>query len=218
MVTVPERKLLIAVDDIAGVVDIERYRLGRHGIAGAVDADHLGHHPSQFAYGRRILPAAHRRLAGETRARSRQLAQRQAEARIVTQGVKVIGILVAARDRKHARAQDVVEAMDHPRRIAPVGNAAGKLPANPHRAFCLCQQQNTAIRSEAATVESCGDFLAMHRWESEWACDIIVHGGCGLWHFLPCDRAGVDTQFLKQIRGLCHSRQPFRPSSMNKTG
>ena len=164
MVTVPERKLLIAVDDIAGVVDIERYRLGRHGIAGAVDADHLGHHPSQFAYGRRILPAAHRRLAGETRARSRQLAQRQAEARIVTQGVKV------------------------------------------------------AIRSEAATVESCGDFLAMHRWESEWACDIIVHGGCGLWHFLPCDRAGVDTQFLKQIRGLCHSRQPFRPSSMNKTG
>jgi hypothetical protein len=79
--------------------------------------------------------------------------------------------------------------MDHPRRIAPVGNAA-RQPANPHPAFCLCQQQNPAIRSEAATVESCGDFLAMHYWESEWACDIIVHGGYGLRHFLPCERAG----------------------------
>ncbi len=47
--------------------------------------------------------------------------------------------------------------------------------------------------------------------QAEWACAIDVHGGCGLWHFLPCGRFGLDTQILIQIRGLRHSRQPFAP-------
>jgi hypothetical protein len=108
--------------------------------------------------------------------------------------------------------------MDHPRRIARIGNARRKPPADPHRALGLCQQQNAAIRGQPATVERGCDFLARHCWESEWACAIIVHGGCGLWHFLPCGRFGLDTQFLIQIRGLRHSRQPFTPNLVNKAG
>ena len=68
VMAIPERELLIAVHDITGVIDIERHRLGWHGIADAVDADHLGHHPGQLACGRCILPAAYCRLTGQPRA------------------------------------------------------------------------------------------------------------------------------------------------------
>jgi hypothetical protein len=43
--------------------------------------------------------------------------------------------------------------MDHPRRIARVGNASRKPTADPHRALGLRQQQHTAIRGQPATVE-----------------------------------------------------------------
>ena len=69
-----------------------------------------------------------------------------------------------------------------------------------------------------AAVESGCDFLAADCWESKCACDIVVHGGGDLWHFLPCGRFGLDTQFLIQIRGLGHSRQPFRTRLVNTTG
>jgi hypothetical protein len=52
---------------------------------------------------------------------------------------------VAARDREHAGTQDVIKAMDHPRRIARIGDASRKPPANPHRALGLCKQQNATI-------------------------------------------------------------------------
>ncbi|MCW1985119.1 UNVERIFIED_ORG: hypothetical protein M2348_000851 [Sphingomonas sp. R1F5B] len=211
MMSVPERKLLIAMDDIAGIVDIQRHRHRRGGIAGAVDVDHCDHHAGQFARGRRILPPAHRWLAGKSRARSRQLAQRQTETRIVAQGVEIIGILIAASNREHAGTQDVIEAMDHPRRVTRIGNASCKPLADPHCTFSLRQQQHATIRGEPATIKRGGHFLARHCWESEWACAIDVHGGCGLWHFLPCGRFGLDTQILIQIRGLRHSRQPFAP-------
>jgi hypothetical protein len=132
---VPEGELLVAVNHITGVVDVQRHRLGRGRIAGAVDVDHRGHQLRQLARGRCVLPPAHRRLTGKPRARSRQLAQRQAEARIVTQRVEVIGVLVAAGDRKDAGTQNVIQRMDHPRWIAPIGHAGGKLPGRfPSRA------------------------------------------------------------------------------------
>ncbi|MCW1985114.1 UNVERIFIED_ORG: hypothetical protein M2348_002903 [Sphingomonas sp. R1F5B] len=160
MMSVPERKLLIAMDDIAGIVDIQRHRHRRGGIAGAVDVDHCDHHAGQFARGRRILPPAHRWLAGKSRARSRQLAQRQTETRIVAQGVEIIGILIAASNREHAGTQDVIEAMDHPRRVTRIGNASCKPLADPHCTFSLRQQQHATIRGEPATIKRGGHFLA----------------------------------------------------------
>ena len=89
------------MDDIAGIIDVQRNRCRWGRIAVAVDADHRRHHPGQFARGRGILPPAHRRLAGKPCTRSRQLAERQAEPRIVAQGIKIIGIFIAAGDREH---------------------------------------------------------------------------------------------------------------------
>ena len=77
MMAVPERELLISVHDIAGIIYIQRHRRRRGRIAGAIYADHLSHHARQFACGRRILPPAHGRLAGETGTRTGQFAQGQ---------------------------------------------------------------------------------------------------------------------------------------------
>lgn len=57
MMAVPEQELLITLNDIAGVVDVQRLRFRSSGIANAVDIVHGRQH----------------------------LAQRQAEARIITQ-------------------------------------------------------------------------------------------------------------------------------------
>jgi hypothetical protein len=103
VVTVPERELLVAVHDVAGVINIQRHGLGRYRIAGTVNADHLGHHARQLARGWRILPPTHCRLTGKARPGARQLAQRQAEARIVAQSIEVVGIFVAAADRQNPR-------------------------------------------------------------------------------------------------------------------
>ena len=140
MMPVPERELLIAMHDVARVVDIQRDRCRRGGIAGAVDVDHRGHHAGQSARSRCIFPPAHRRLAGQPRARFRQLAERQAEAWIVAQSIEIIGILIAARNREHTGTQNVIQAMDHPRWIARIGNTSRQALANPHRALGLCKQ------------------------------------------------------------------------------
>ncbi|BDD65036.1 hypothetical protein Sj15T_41850 (plasmid) [Sphingobium sp. TA15] len=79
-------------------------------------------------------------MAGQPRARFRQLAERQAEAWIVAQSIEIIGILIAARNREHTGTQNVIQAMDHPRWIARIGNTSRQALANPHRALGLCKQ------------------------------------------------------------------------------
>jgi hypothetical protein len=160
VVTVPQRKLLVAVNHIAGVVDVQRHRRGFGRIARAVNRDHRPHQPCQLARGRGVLPPAHRRLTGKTRSRTRQLAKRQAEARIIAQSIEVVGILVAAGDRQHPCPQDVIKRMDHPGRIARVGDAGSKFRADPHLAFSLRQQQHPTVRGQPTAVKCGCDFLA----------------------------------------------------------
>ena len=94
VMAIPERQLLAAVDDVDRLVDVERYRRRRLWITGAVEVDHDVHHPHQLTGCRGILPAAHRRLAGQADGAARQLAHRQLEAGIVAQHVEVVGILI----------------------------------------------------------------------------------------------------------------------------
>jgi len=54
---IEQRELLMAVDDIYRVIDVERHRLRRVGVAGAVEIDHHAHQADQIAQGRRVLPA-----------------------------------------------------------------------------------------------------------------------------------------------------------------
>jgi hypothetical protein len=46
---VEQRELLMAVNNIYGVVDIERYRLRRREVAGAVEVDHHARQADQIA-------------------------------------------------------------------------------------------------------------------------------------------------------------------------
>jgi hypothetical protein len=84
--------------------------------------------------------------------------------------------------------------MDHPRRIARVGNASRKPTADPHRALGL-RQQHAAIRGQPATVERGCELFAANGWKRKSKRVIIALGGCGLWHFLPRCRTGLDTHF-----------------------
>jgi hypothetical protein len=106
-------------------------------------------------------------LARQPHTSPRQLAQRQAEPRIIAQGIQIIGILVAAGDREDPRAQDILKPMNHPRRIAMISNASGKSPADPHHPLGLSQHQHPAIRGQSATIESGCDLLAANRWKSK---------------------------------------------------
>jgi len=202
VVTVPERQLLVAMHHVARVVDVERHgrRFGR--IAGAVDGNHCAHQLRQFAGRRGVLPPAHRRLTGKPHSRTRQLAKRQAEARIIAQGIEVVGIFVTAGDRKYPCAQDIVQRMNHAGRIAWIGDAGGKLRANPHRTFCLCHQQNPAIRGQPTAIKGGCDFLASNRWESKSSRAIVAFGRCGLWHFMSRTEDGFDNQFPTSEQSL----------------
>jgi hypothetical protein len=51
---IEERKLLMDMDDIDGVVNVERWR---GGVAGAIEIDHDPHHADEVAQRVRILPA-----------------------------------------------------------------------------------------------------------------------------------------------------------------
>jgi len=109
----------------------------------------------------------HSRSADKSRTRSRQLTQCLAKARIVALGIKIISILVAARDRKHPRAQDIVKPMDHPRGITGIVDAIRSPPANPHRALCLRQEQYAVNGSQPPQSKSGCNFLAPSRWEAK---------------------------------------------------
>jgi len=219
VMAIPERQLLVAVNDIAGIIDIQRHRLGRLGIAGAIDADHDLHHARQLACGRRVFPAAHRWLAGKTCARSRQLAERQAEAGIIAQSIKVVSILVAAADCQNPRPQDVIELVDHPRLIARIRNAGGEPGTNLHLAIGLRQQQNAPIRRDPTTVEGRRDFLADDRWKRNQLRTIVTLGGCGLWSFFePRCRFGLGTQFPTTKQMLTPLPPTLSGNPLNNTG
>jgi len=53
---IEQRQLLMAMRDIAGVVDIERDRLRRLGVTGAINIDEDAAKLHDFAQGRRVLP------------------------------------------------------------------------------------------------------------------------------------------------------------------
>ncbi|EQB14563.1 hypothetical protein L284_12810 [Novosphingobium lindaniclasticum LE124] len=119
-----------------------------------------------------------------------------------SQGIKVVGVLVAAGNRQNPCPQDIIRFMDHTTGIARIGNASGKLPADIQLAFGLGQQQNPTVRSQPSPVEGGCDFLSADRWESKSAWASIVHGGCGLWLFPSRRRDGLDTQFPTSEQNL----------------
>ena len=111
VVRIEQRELLMAVRDIAGVVNIEndagrRAFVRRHPL---ID-ERVGQADRVFQR-RRILHPRQRRLRAQIAARLGQAAARQLECRIGSQKVEIVGVLVAAGDGVDARPDHVSTAM-----------------------------------------------------------------------------------------------------------
>ena len=150
---VEQRKLLSAVDPVLGVVDVE-HEAPRHVFeAVAEQLDHRGHHPLQRDRSGQIFEPAHGGLRAQFGAALGQPASRHLKRRIGTQGVAVVGILVAGRDQKSPEADHLGEPMLDPLGRPRVLDAVRQPLGDPEAAFDLCHEQNTAVRSQAPGVE-----------------------------------------------------------------
>ena len=182
---VEQRKLLRAMRDIDGVVDVQRDFARWAGVAGAINVDQGVAHRRHLAPAGRVLPARHGGLRAQIRAAVRKSAAGQFEAGIKAQPVEIVAILVAARDRQDAGAQDVGHAVLHKMRIARVVDQVSELVGDAQAPLGGGKQQHAAIGGDATAVEPRDDFLARDGWEMERQECIFGHGGC-------CSRDCVD--------------------------
>ena len=115
---IEERKLLMAVDDIHGVVNVERQRRWRDGVAGAIEIDHDPHQADEIAQRGRVLPARDGGLRAQIGSGVGQPPAGELERRVAAQSVEVVAIFVAAGDRENPGAQNIGQPMDDPAGIA----------------------------------------------------------------------------------------------------
>ena len=142
---VEQRKLLMAVHDIDGVVDVQRDGDRRAWVARAIGVDHRVGHAHHLAQTGRILPARHRRLRAQIITGIGQTSAGQLEAGIGAQMIEIIGILIAAGDGEHARAQNIDDTVRHQQRIAPIGDQPCQSMRDPHTSLRCGQKHHTAI-------------------------------------------------------------------------
>ena len=180
VMSVEQRELLMAVDDIAGVVNIEcdRCRLARVAIHPCVDQG-VGQ-PDHVAQARSILQARQRRLGTQIATAVRQPSAGQLECRIGPQMIEVVGVLVAAADREHAGAEHVDNAVHDPRRIAPIREHPRQIVGQTETPLGHRQKHHASIRGQAPTIEGCRDLLGLNGWKRERQNRIIGHGGRGV--------------------------------------
>jgi hypothetical protein len=100
-----------------------------------------------------VLQAAHGGLTSQVRITSRQSATHQFEERIGTQTVRIVLILVAARDLEHTLPnQDLHGVTDM--LSPPVGNDGSQGRAETKRIISFPQPQETAIAGQVAKIEA----------------------------------------------------------------
>jgi hypothetical protein len=79
--------------------------------------------------------------------------------------IEVVGVLVAAADREHASAEHIDQAVDDPRRIAPIREHPGQIVSQTKTPLGHRQKHHAPIRGKAATIEGSGDFLGVNGWK-----------------------------------------------------
>lgn len=216
VVGVEQRQLLLAVDHVAGVVDVQGDGGWRHGVAGAVQVDQHAPEPDQVAQVRRVLQPRDGGLAHQVRAALGQAPAGELEGGVGAQVVEVVRVLIPAGDGQDARQEDLGQRVHDPARIAPVRDHRGELVGNPHPPGRLSQQQDAAVRGQAPAVEGGCELLGSHGWKRERKCVKIGHGGRG--GLDGVKKVGVSTQSLSQINALRYARQLRSTALMNKTG
>ena len=146
---------------VAGVVDIERNFIGDAGVAVAKGVDHPQFHPRQHPPVHRVLQPGERRLRRQPDISVGTLVAGHLQHRVVAQCIEIVAVLMPAGDGDHARLDDGGIRVNHPPRIARIGDAGGQkraqLPATPG----FAQQQCPAIRGHRPASESCVDIEAI---------------------------------------------------------
>ena len=97
---------LAAMHRIAGIVDVEGDGRGRGREGAAEEIDQRRRHARHLKPRRRVLQTAHGGLRTQGATALRLPADGQLEQGIGAQGVAVVGIFVATRDREHAEAME----------------------------------------------------------------------------------------------------------------
>jgi len=155
------------VHHVAGVVDVERHRGGRHRVAGEPQIEQDPAEPDDAAQFGRVLPAGHRRLRAQAPSAVRRPAAGELERRIEAQAVEVVGVLPAAGDGEDPRPQDVGHRVHDPAGIAAVRDRGGELGGDAEPPLGLRQKHHPAVRGDPAAVEGGGDLLALDGWKRE---------------------------------------------------
>ena len=179
VVGVEQRHLLVTVHRIAGVVDVEGDGRGRGREGAAEEIDQRRRHARHLKPRGRVLQTAHGRLRAQGAAALRRPAHGQLEEGIGAQGVAVVGIFVATRDREHAEAQHRRECMHHQRRVPPLPDASRQRLGQAEPAFGPAQQDQPAVGRDQPALEIGGHLLASNGWKIEREKGIFGHGGRG---------------------------------------
>ena len=130
--------------------------------------------------------------------------------------IEIIAILIAAGDREDAGKQDLGQGMNDPAGIAPVRDDSRELVRDGELTGGLGQEEDAAIRGQAASVEGGCELLAAHGWKRDRESGRIRHGGRG--RLDGVDEVGVSTQSLSHISSLRYARQPRSSALMNNSG
>ena len=162
---VEERELLMPVHDIAGVVDIENDGGGLPIVGGHPLIDERPCQPDRVLQRRRVLQPRQRRLRTQVGARVGQPPASEFEGGINAQGVKIVGVLVAAGDRQDAGANHVRQRVRDAQRVAAIGKATRQSFRDPQPTVRHREQHDAAIRSQSPTIESRSDRLSANGWK-----------------------------------------------------
>ena len=162
---VEERELLMPVHDIAGVVDIENDGGGLPIVGGHPLIDERPCQPDRVLQRRRVLQPRQRRLRTQVGARVGQPPASELEGGINAQGVKIVGVFVAAGDRQDAGANHVRQRVRDAQRVAAIGKPMRQSLRDPQPTLGHRKQHHAAIRGQSPAIESRSDRLSANGWK-----------------------------------------------------
>ena len=164
VMAVPERKLLSAMRRAECIVDVEDLKRARpHSGAELVNESRT--QPRRLGLAGRVLQTADGRLRGQRCPALRTAPDRKLHQRIMAQPIEVVGIFIAAGDRRDTCHHHFEHRVSDAVCIAAIGHRVGKSPAHTERALLFSQQQQAAVGGLVAAVKINCEFLAADRWK-----------------------------------------------------
>ena len=139
--------------EVVGVVDVELDGLRRRRVAAAEQIDETDADPVQRLDVSEVLQPRDRRLARNIVAAFGRAVAGDQQRGIVTQRIEIVAILVARRDRHHARRDHCRIGVRDEQRIARVGERPGDHIGHAQPQRRLTQHDQAAVRCEIAGVQ-----------------------------------------------------------------